>query len=115
MGETIAGSAPALCLAGVASFCGLPPTTSPAPASQLPASSLASPHCSGAAIATTFTAATGQRAEVAISGESRIDQDTFGRATVGASGASTDGQVTAIAAQVRQCACLMSPQVGGPT
>ncbi|PRW60140.1 Serine threonine- kinase CTR1 [Chlorella sorokiniana] len=53
----------------------------------------------GTAIATTFTAATGKDAKVAISGESRNSDDIFGRAANGASGTSTDGQVTAIAAQ----------------
>lgn len=45
-------------------------------------------------------AATGRQAEVAVTGESRLSNDQFGRATGGASGSSTNGQVTAIAAQV---------------
>lgn len=50
-------------------------------------------------------AATGRQAEVAVTGESRFSDDVFGRATGGASGSSTNGQVTAIAAQVTHCIC----------
>lgn len=65
--------------------------------------------CSGAAIQTTFTAATGKNAAVAISGESRIDDNVFGRATNGASGSATEGTVTAIAAQAswQCCHCIL--------